>query len=161
MRFAESFSSGLPFQSWLLRQAGRRDAVGVLARQARRDRRFLPTTSPEDLRDRFRQRDVGEGGLTALSEAEREWRRAARRAGGLADRREPDPRQALAIAVEGSGHSLAEFSRMLGRGSGYLARFVREGVPVALSARDHQALADYFGVDPRGLGIRDLWADRA
>jgi len=70
---------------------------------------------------------------------------------------EPCPRKALAAAIEASGHSYAAFSRMIRRSDGYLARFVHDGVPVALSPQDHQLLADHFGVEPRGLGIRDVW----
>lgn len=47
---------------------------------------------------------------------------------------------------------------MLSRPDGYLGRFVREGVPLALTRRDHQLLADHFGVDQRQMGLRDLWA---
>lgn len=50
---------------------------------------------------------------------------------------------------------------MIGRDDGYLARFVREGVPAALPADMHDTLATFFGVHPRSLGVRDLWADRA
>lgn len=70
---------------------------------------------------------------------------------------EPCPRKALAVAIEASGHSYAAHSRLVGRWHGYLARFVTEGQPVALTAREHQLLPDHFGVEERGLGIRDLW----
>ncbi len=70
------------------------------------------------------------------------------------------PRTALAAAVAGSSSSYAGLSRMIGRDDGYLARFVREGVPVALPADVHGTLATFFGVHPRLLGVRDLWADR-
>lgn len=73
------------------------------------------------------------------------------------DRREPDPRKALASAADARGASLAALSRMLGRPNGYLARFVRDGHPRALSAREHGTLAAFFGVDARGLGERELW----
>ncbi len=71
------------------------------------------------------------------------------------------PREALAQAASSSGESLAALSRMVGRDSGYLARFIREGIPVALPADMHGQLATFFGVHPRRLGVRDLWADRA
>lgn len=48
---------------------------------------------------------------------------------------------------------------MLSHRDGYLRGFVRHGHPAALSERDHRALADFFGVTERGLGVRDLWAD--
>jgi len=69
-----------------------------------------------------------------------------------------DPRQVLRQRAAERRHSLAALSRMLRRPDRYLARFVREGVPVALSKRDHQLLADHFGVDQRQMGVRDLWA---
>jgi hypothetical protein len=76
------------------------------------------------------------------------------------DKREPDPRKALATRAAARGHSLASLSAMIRRSPGYLGRFVREGVPAALSVRDHRLLADVMGVDERALGIRDLWARR-
>ena len=69
-----------------------------------------------------------------------------------------DPRQVLRQRAAEHRQSLAALSRMLRRPQHYLGRFVREGVPVALTARDHQLLADHFGVDQRQMGVRDLWA---
>lgn len=74
------------------------------------------------------------------------------------DRRNPDPRTALAAAIDGGRDSYAALSRMLGRSDGYLRRFVTDGVPAALRPDDHRRLANYFGVDERALGVRDLWA---
>lgn len=71
-----------------------------------------------------------------------------------------DPRDGLARAVAGGSDSLAALSRMLGRGSGYLHRYLHDGVPAALSPDDHRRLADYFGLTERELGIRDLWSVR-
>lgn len=73
------------------------------------------------------------------------------------DKREADPRKALATAADARGTALAALSRMLGRPSGYLARFVRAGHPRALTATEHATLSAFFGVDERGLGVRDLW----
>lgn len=73
------------------------------------------------------------------------------------DRREPDPRRALAAAAERRGQSLAALSRMIDRPSRYLERFVRDGRPLALTAEEHETLAAFFGVDERGLGVRLLW----
>ena len=73
------------------------------------------------------------------------------------DRAPACPRQALAAHVARKGESYASLSGLLGRGHGYLHRFVTAGVPRALSPRDHQVLADWFGVDQRELGVRDLW----
>jgi len=69
-----------------------------------------------------------------------------------------DPREALAAAAAAQGDSLAALSRMLDRRSGYLSAFVREGIPQALSERDHGLLSAYFG---KPIGIRDLWANGA
>ena len=68
------------------------------------------------------------------------------------------PREALAGVVDASRYSYASLSRMIGKRDGYLRCFVREGHPVALSAGDHEALATFFGLPERALGIRDLWA---
>ena len=73
------------------------------------------------------------------------------------DRREADPRKALASRAAARGHSLAALSAMLRRSPGYLGRFVRNGVPLALSERDHRLLADVLATDERGLGVRELW----
>lgn len=75
------------------------------------------------------------------------------------DKREPDPRKALPTIMAGQGDrvTLAALSRMLDRPSGYLGRFVADGVPTALRPEEHARLADFFGVDQRALGVRDLW----
>jgi len=65
-----------------------------------------------------------------------------------------DPREAVAAAARERGDSLAALSRMLDRRPSYLSAFVREGVPKALTPRDHGLLVAYFG---RELGMRDLW----
>lgn len=72
-----------------------------------------------------------------------------------------DPREALAAAAAARGDSLAALSRMLDRRSSYLSDFVREGVPRALTERDHGLLSAYFGAGGQGLGIRDLWCQYA
>ncbi len=69
-----------------------------------------------------------------------------------------DPRRALADAAQARGTSLASLSRMIGRPYHYLGRFVRAGAPRALRPGEHDTLAAFFGVEPRQLGIRDLWA---
>ena len=66
-----------------------------------------------------------------------------------------DPREALAAAAAERGDTLAALSRMLDRRPSYLSDFVREGVPRALTERDHGLLTAYFG---KPIGIRDLWA---
>lgn len=95
--------------------------------------------------------------------AQVERQRAARRRPSPAasrprfDKREADPRRALAMAAERRGTALADLSRMIKRPAGYLARFVRDGVPRALKAEEHRLLSAFFGVDERGLGVRQLW----
>lgn len=74
------------------------------------------------------------------------------------DKREPDPRVALARVIDAGPDSYAALSRMLGRSDGYLRRFVVSGLPIALRPDEHRRLADYFGLDERALGVRDLWA---
>jgi len=49
---------------------------------------------------------------------------------------------------------------MIDRPDGYLRRFIVDGHPLALRPDEHTRLADYFGLDERGLGVRDLWAQR-
>jgi hypothetical protein len=65
-----------------------------------------------------------------------------------------DPREAVAAAARERGDSLAALSRMLDRRSSYLSDFVRDGIPKALTPRDHGLLVAYFG---RELGMRGLW----
>jgi hypothetical protein len=77
------------------------------------------------------------------------------------DKRDPCPRRSLARHIDGSPNSYAALSRMLGRDDRFLRRFVVHGVPSALAADDHRRLADFFGVDERTLGVRDLWKDAA
>jgi hypothetical protein len=75
-------------------------------------------------------------------------------------RAEACPRKALAAAVARLNNpqvTYAALSRMIGRRDGYLACFVREGHPLALGEREHRMLANFFGVDDRGLGVRELW----
>lgn len=72
-------------------------------------------------------------------------------------RSEPCPRQALAAAAAAGGYSFETLSKVIGRGEGYVARFVREGCPLALNPAEHQLLADFMGVPAVRLGIRDLW----
>jgi hypothetical protein len=108
--------------------------------------------------------DIG-GGM--IRQFDPEWRRLPapqvvpaehRRA---IDRREPDPRIALAKVIDGSKESYAALSRMLGKPNHFLRRFVLHGVPTELHADDHRQLADFFGLDERGLGVRDLWKKRS
>lgn len=79
---------------------------------------------------------------------------------GRIDKREPCPRRALKAIVEASPYSYAELSRMIGRYTDYLSAFVRGRGPRALTAFEHRALSQFFGVDERGLGIRDWWSEQ-
>lgn len=67
-----------------------------------------------------------------------------------------DPREALRIAVQQRGDSLAALSRMINRSPGYLGRFINAGRPAALSEDDHDTLSAYLGACKLGLGLRDL-----
>ncbi len=89
-------------------------------------------------------------------------RRAAAVAAAATERRmvlrsEPCPRRALAAAAEAGGYSHATLSRAIGREDGYVGRFIRDGCPLALNPAEHQQLADFLGLPPARLGIRDLW----
>ncbi|MEG8020597.1 hypothetical protein [Sphingomonas aerolata] len=49
---------------------------------------------------------------------------------------------------------------MIDRSPGYLARFISEGRPAALTSDNHQRLCTYLGAGEFGLGIRDIWVPR-
>jgi len=51
--------------------------------------------------------------------------------------------------------SLAALSRMIGKPSAYLSRFVRDGRPDRLEDADRANLARFIGVDERELGKWD------
>lgn len=62
-----------PFGRWLIAQAGRDDALGALAKDAKRDPAFPRDGTPEDVRARLRQLQA-EGDVFALiDDAELEW----------------------------------------------------------------------------------------
>ncbi len=77
--------------------------------------------------------------------------------GRITDWREACPRRALKAIVDASPYTYAELSRMLQRHHSYLATFVRLGKPAALTDREHRTLSDFFGLDERALGVRELW----
>jgi len=64
-------------------------------------------------------------------------------------------RAKLAELVARDKASLAYLSRALGRGSGYLSRFISDGRPQWLAPRDRDYLARWFNVDTFELGDRD------
>lgn len=66
-----------------------------------------------------------------------------------------DIRRNLAALVAEQDQRYAVLDRVLGRGRGYVARFVRSGVPAFLTDADASTLARFFGADPRLLGLRN------
>ena len=72
----------------------------------------------------------------------------------------PDPRDRLVELANARGESLAELSRMLRRRDGYLACYVREGYPDALTDENRALLAAHFGVPETELGGDDPRWDR-
>ena len=46
---------------------------------------------------------------------------------------------------------------MIDQPPGYLARFVNQGRPAALSEEHHRRLSDHLDAGELGLGIRDIW----
>ncbi|MET3826594.1 hypothetical protein ABIC16_002287 [Sphingomonas sp. PvP055] len=52
---------------------------------------------------------------------------------------------------------LAPLSRMVGRPSDYLSRFVRGERGNGLKANEQDFLAEFFRVDPRLFGAREDW----
>jgi hypothetical protein len=103
--------------------------------------------------------------LVRVPDVEVRWRERPRPAPPrVLSRSEACPRKALTGAIGRLGDptvTYASLSRMISRRDGYLACFVRDGHPRALSQRDHRMLANFFGVSERELGIRDLWAPLA
>ena len=74
----------------------------------------------------------------------------------------PDPlRHRLAALIERQGEDMAGLSRMLGRSSGWLGRYLRDGTPKVLPDRERETLARYFGVHPDDLLPRTLREARA
>lgn len=75
-----------------------------------------------------------------------------------------DPRGRLRALSLRYQTRLGELSVMIGRGRGYFARYVRDGVPTRLLDADRAKLAAFFGVsevelggdDPRWKRWRDL-----
>lgn len=64
-------------------------------------------------------------------------------------------RAKLAELAARDNASLAFLSRAMGRGSGYLSRFINDGRPERLSPVDRDHLARRFNVDTFELGDRD------
>lgn len=67
----------------------------------------------------------------------------------------PNERRArLGELVARHGANCASLSRLMGRGTGYLGRYLREAVPYDLAEQDRDLLARYFGVDADTLRPR-------
>ena len=70
----------------------------------------------------------------------------------------PTPAQVRAklaeLAAE-SGTSLTFLSRAIGRGDGYLSRYINDGRPERLAPADREYLAGWLNVDTFELGDRD------
>lgn len=64
-------------------------------------------------------------------------------------------RAKLAELVAREKVSVARLSRAMGRGSGYLWRFINDGRPEWLAPADRNWLAAFFNVDSFELGDRD------
>lgn len=56
--------------------------------------------------------------------------------------------------------SLAELSRLLGRGDGYVSDYLNRKVPYDLAATDRHRIARFFGVDPETLKAPPSRPDR-
>ena len=64
-------------------------------------------------------------------------------------------RENLGALAAKHGFPLAPLSRMVGRPSDYLAKFVRGGGSERLKPSEQEMLAKFFRVDPRLFGDRD------
>ena len=64
---------GEPFGGWLLKQTGRDDWIGTLAKQAKSDPRFRAATTPDELRKRLQEAGAEGDSFEALDDAEVEW----------------------------------------------------------------------------------------
>lgn len=62
-----------PFGAWLLKQTSRDDWIGMLAKQAKSDPRFIRTTAPDELRKRLQEAGAEGDSFEALDVAEDEW----------------------------------------------------------------------------------------
>lgn len=63
-----------------------------------------------------------------------------------------NPREALAVVADRRGETMSNLPRLIGKSDGYLARYIRDGVPVSLPANDRQLLARYLGVQSTVIG---------
>ncbi len=61
------------------------------------------------------------------------------------------PRDVLAVIAGRRRDTLPNLSRVIGKSSGYLGRYVRDGVPSTLADQDRVLLARYLGVSDQLL----------
>jgi len=66
----------------------------------------------------------------------------------------PPARGVLAALIRRHGEDVSSLSRLIGRKSGYLGRYIRTGSPRRLRDEERETLARYFHVDPAALDDR-------
>lgn len=64
---------GQTFAEWLLKQAGRDDRTGALAKQAKANRAFTFKTTPDDLRTGLLEAGAEDDHFEALNDAKAQW----------------------------------------------------------------------------------------
>ena len=69
----ETNEQGEAFGAWLLKQVGRDDWIGTLAKQAKGDPRFLKSLMPDDLRKRLHDAGAEGDSFEVVDDAEAEW----------------------------------------------------------------------------------------
>ena len=69
----ETNEQGEAFGGWLLKQVGRDGWIGMLAKQAKGDPRFLKSLTPDDLRKRLHDAGAEGDSFEAVDDAETEW----------------------------------------------------------------------------------------
>jgi hypothetical protein len=67
---------GEAFGAWLLRQTGRDDWIGPLAKSAKADPKFRTAMTPDDLRKKLQEAGADGDSFEALDDAEAEWQNA-------------------------------------------------------------------------------------
>ncbi len=70
----ESNEQGETFGAWLLKQIGRDDWIGTLAKQAKADPRFRAAMAPDDLRKKLQEAGAEGDSFEALDDAEMAWK---------------------------------------------------------------------------------------
>ena len=62
-----------------------------------------------------------------------------------------EARRDVADLAKAAAVPFTTLDRVIDRSPGYVARYVREGVPTYLADRDAQQIAAFFGIDSRRL----------